>query len=220
MINLKNKILIFDLDDTLYDSREFSNQGFNKVALYLSKKIKISQRRILRKIFQIYRSEKKFTFNKLLEFYGVHKQLLPTLIKIYRYSDKKLKMYKDAEYILKKIDKDRTFLITDGNKLMQERKIKYLAIKKYFKKIIKTNQYGLKYNKPSTYCFKIICKITNSKISDLVYIGDNPKKDFIIKKNGVITIRLLRGIYKNLKLEKKKEANYNIKNMTKILKYL
>ena len=57
-------------------------------------------------------------------------------------------------------------------------------------------------------------------MSDLVYIGDNPKKDFIIKKNGIITIRLLRGIYKNLKLEKNKEANYNVKNMKMILKYL
>ena len=60
----------------------------------------------------------------------------------------------------------------------------------------------------------------NTKMSDLVYIGDNPKKDFIIKKNGIITIRLLRGIYKNIKLEKNKEANYNIKNMKMILKYL
>lgn len=220
MINLKNKILVFDLDDTLYDSRKFSYQGFYKVALFLGKKKKISEKIILKKIFQIYRTEKKYTFNKLLKFYGENKKLLPKLIKIYRYSEKKIKIYKDAEHLLQNIDKEKTFLITDGNKLMQEKKIKFLKIKKYFKKILKTNQYGFKYNKPSTYCFKIICKIMNTKMSDLVYIGDNPKKDFIIKKNGIITIRLLRGIYKNIKLEKNKEANYNIKNMKMILKYL
>jgi len=220
LINLTNKVLVFDLDDTLYDSRKFTNQGFNNVATFLSKKTKIKKKNILKEINKIYYSEKKYTFNKLLKFYSLKKNLLASLINIYRYSKKNLNLYKDAQYLLKKIDKKKTFLLTDGNKLMQGKKIKYLALNKYFKKILKTNQYGLKYNKPSNYCFSIICKNMNCKMTDIVYIGDNPNKDFIIKQSGVVTIRLLRGIYRNQKLGKKKEADYEIKNLREILNYL
>ena len=182
MINLKNKILIFDLDDTLYDSRSFTFQGFYNVSVYLSKKLKIKHNLIYSKIISLYKLNKHKTFNRLLEYYNLKKKYLIVLIKIYRYSKKKLKLYDDAFFLLNHIEKKRLFLITDGNKLMQKKKIKYLRIKKYFKKIFITNQYGAKYNKPSAYCFKKIKNFTNSRMNQLVYIGDNPKKDFIIKK--------------------------------------
>ena len=54
-------------------------------------------------------------------------------------------------------------------------------------------------------------------VSDIVYVGDNPNKDFIeLKKHGAITIRVNQGMFKNLILDEKYMADYEITN----LKYL
>ena len=54
------------------------------------------------------------------------------------------------------------------------------------------------------------CNATN-----MIYIGDNPNKDFVnIKKIGIKTIRVLTGNYKNLILSEKFEAEITIKNLT------
>jgi putative hydrolase of the HAD superfamily len=54
----------------------------------------------------------------------------------------------------------------------------------------------------------------NCSSSKMVYIGDNPYKDFInIKKIGIHTIRILRGSYKNIKLDSDHEADYSFKSL-------
>ncbi len=46
---------------------------------------------------------------------------------------------------------------------------------------------------------------------DIVYIGDNPNKDFVnIKKLGFRTIRVLKGMFSNSNKETKFEAELNI----------
>ena len=52
---------------------------------------------------------------------------------------------------------------------------------------------------------------------ETIYIGDNPYKDFVsAKKFGIHTIRIMRGQYKNLKVRKEYEADYQIKSLDKI----
>ena len=103
---------------------------------------------------------------------------------------------------------------------MQAIKIKSLKISKYFKKIFITNQYGIKNNKPSIFCFEKIRKLEKTTFNNLVYIGDNPKKDFLVKKYGITTIRLKRGIYKKIKLENKFEADYSINNLKRLVNFV
>ena len=55
------------------------------------------------------------------------------------------------------------------------------------------------------------------KPSDIIYIADNPSKDFVgIKPLGFKTIRLLKGRYKNVKKEKKYEAKFTIKSLSQL----
>ena len=52
----------------------------------------------------------------------------------------------------------------------------------------------------------------------MIYVGDNPKKDFVnLNKKGSITIRILRGNFKNLKANKNYNAKYFIKNLDRDL---
>jgi putative hydrolase of the HAD superfamily len=211
------KVLIFDLDDTLYNYSSFVASGFTLVAKYLSPITNISKRKIKRDLFRIYNHKNQSrVFDELINRYNLKRKYIKKCILIYRHSSRNLNLYIDAFAILKKFKK-KCYLITDGSKLVQKNKIKCLKVKKFFKKIFITNSYGKKYNKPSIYCFKKIKNLEKCKYKDLVYIGDNPYKDFVnCKKKGMVTIRILRGYFKNIKLNKKFEADYEIINLSKI----
>tara|TARA_Y100000992_G_C21106881_1_gene415373 strand:+ start:368 stop:571 length:204 start_codon:yes stop_codon:yes gene_type:complete len=52
----------------------------------------------------------------------------------------------------------------------------------------------------------------------MVYIGDNPNKDFVnLNKKGSLTIRILRGTYKNKKVSKLYDAKYKYKGYSSAL---
>ena len=91
------------------------------------------------------------------------------------------------------------------------------CIKPFFKRIYYTNEYGIKFNKPSLHCFNKIKKLENCNYSDMIYVGDNPFKDFFnCNKAGIKTVRVMRGMYKEIKLSKfydAKIANYYIRKI-------
>ena len=92
---------------------------------------------------------------------------------------------------------------------------------KYFKKMDITHKYGHKTTKSNLFCFRLKKKDKKVKWSQIVYIGDNPKKDFVnCNKVGIVTIRVLSGEYKNLKISKKFDAKYKVKNILFIKKIL
>ena len=52
----------------------------------------------------------------------------------------------------------------------------------------------------------------------MMYIGDNPKKDFVnLNKKGVQTVRIMRGPYKFEKAESKFDARFKINNLSEII---
>ena len=53
---------------------------------------------------------------------------------------------------------------------------------------------------------------------ELIYIADNPIKDFInLNKKQVVTIRLLQGIYKNTKVKGALDGLYKINSLNEFL---
>jgi len=213
-------IIIFDLDDTLYSRQSFVKAAIKNIVdfVYLknNKKSKKILFKILSKIYKDSNIQLKLDF--FLNEISLSKKYLKDCINIFRYSNKKLSLYKDAQNILR-IYKKKCYLITDGNKLVQNNKIKQLGIKKLFKKILITNNYGIKYQKPSLFCFKKIREIEKCSFDQMIYIGDNPKKDFVnCNKAGILTVRLLRGEFKTLKVARNFDAKYKIKNFKEVIK--
>ena len=206
------KIIILDLDDTIYDYIKFVKKGFENVAYFINKRTKLPRKKIFYDLIKIYNNESTTKVFNILEKKYKIKININKCISIYRYSFRYIKPYSDSLFFLKKYEKE-IYLVTDGNKLVQDNKIKFLNIKNFFKKIYKTNQYGVKYNKPSLYCFDLIKKKENCNYKNLIYIGDNPNKDFKnLNKVKSITIRIKKGIFKNLKVKKANEAKYKCNN--------
>lgn len=91
------------------------------------------------------------------------------------------------------------YLVTDGNKIVQQNKVEALGIAHYFKRIFITHRFGIKHAKPSTYCFELIRKAEKCEWQNMVYVGDNPVKDFVnLNRLGAHTVRVLTGAHRNI----------------------
>ena len=211
------KILIFDLDDTLIDEQKYVQSGFNYVANKISKEFsKTNIKKNFNKI--LFKNGRGNIFDIFFQSYNKKKKI-QKFVKLYRNHQPNISLKVEAKELLKKLKRPKfsTYLVTDGHKLAQRRKINKLQLNKYFKKIYITHEYGYKKMKPNLYCFRLIKKKEKVKWSEIVYIGDNPNKDFIkLNSVGANTIRVLTGPYKNLKVNKNFDAKYKIKSLNSL----
>jgi len=218
------KVLIFDLDDTLYDELTFVKSGFAAVANYLASSFKINPTRAIDFMMCSLISDGRGNiFDKLLMTNGIYsKKTVHKCITVYRLHKPRIKLESSVPDLLKSLkQKYELYLITDGNKIVQRNKIESLGLDIYFKKCFITHQYGVSKAKPSIYCFELIKKKENCSWNEMVYVGDNPNKDFInIKTKGVLTLRVLTGSYKSVKLSNKHEALRSINEISDLRKIL
>ena len=219
--------ILFDLDGTLYSEKKFVESGFKAVAEYIFKKYKISQN----KVFGILSGDfnkglRNKNFNVLLEKLGLENENVEKLIKIYRtHYPKKIVFYPDALEFLKKNSKNfKLGLITNGHKVPQTNKISALSIRKYFKATFIATEFGDNDWKKSMGSFKFLLKKIKSRPEETIYVGDNPKRDFMgAKKMEILTVRVKRkdnDCY-NIPENDKNKANFEISsliNLNKIIK--
>lgn len=212
-------ILVFDLDDTLYDETTYVKSSLQSVAKYLSVKLKIQQVNLYKDLIEVLETHGRGKiFDEVLKKHNFFsKTEVKNCIAIYRNNIPDIMLFDEAKDCLMRFKNSPKYLVTDGNKKVQSTKIKALGLNKYFKKTIPTHNFGLVNAKPSTYVFHKILQWEKALPQQLVYIGDNPKKDFIsLKKEGFKTIRVLTGCFKNLRLTKEHEADYLIKSLDEI----
>ena len=215
-------ILIFDLDDTLYTEIDYVRSGFLAVSQYLQSYCDLDQNYCYMRMNQILlESGRGHVFDKLLSECGLDKKsLIRKCLSVYRCHDPKISLNDDAKKLLP-ILKGPNFLVTDGNRLVQKKKIEALQVKNYFEKIYITHRYGLHRAKPSTYCFDLIRRSVDCNWRDMVYVGDNPSKDFVnIKTLGIKTIRVLTGEYATMKAKKSFDAEIHISRLSDLTKHL
>ena len=218
-------IIVFDLDDTLYEEITYVKGGLKAVANYLFRTYQLdTPERIYGRLFAILLKKGRGRIfdiflqeNKLLK-----KNIIKKCLSIYRSHDPKISLSYSGAACLERLRCYPKYLLTDGNKVVQSKKVKSLKIDRYFKHIIITHNYGLKNSKPSTYCFHKILQWEKARPRDLVYIGDNPKKDFLnIKKDGFKTVRVLTGEHKEVEVPLEYEADFRIKTLDELsLKFL
>jgi putative hydrolase of the HAD superfamily len=111
------------------------------------------------------------------------------------------------------------YIVTDGNKHVQLAKLQALGLydRLPVKRCFITRRYGVHREKPSPHCFQLICKMEQVSPDQVVYIGDNPNKDFVgIKPLGFRTVRLLRGNYAQLRKPKEYEADVVLRSLDEL----
>jgi len=211
-------ILVFDLDDTLYDEKQFVYSGFLEVANWISEMSKTSSNVIYESMVKdLSVNGRGEVFNNALKkYFHITKKNIKKCISIYRLHKPRINLEKDVVDLLMELGKTyKLYIVTDGNKIVQNNKIKYLGVEKYIKKAFITYRYGLTASKPSLKCFEIIKNIEKINWQELVYIGDNPNKDFVnLNKVNAITIRVLQGDYANIEVTNEYDAKFKIDKLT------
>jgi putative hydrolase of the HAD superfamily len=190
--------VVFDLDDTLYDEIEYCKSGFNAVAEFLVESPEtLSASQIFSALWdQFMAGNRKKTFNAALDELeiGHDDKLIEKLVNVYRNHTPKITLPQDSRDVLCKLEtKYMLALITDGYLPGQKLKVQSLGIEEFFKCIVYTEHLGREFWKPSPAGFEKTIEILKVKPENMVYIGDNEKKDFIApNKLGFLTIQLIR----------------------------
>jgi putative hydrolase of the HAD superfamily len=211
-------VLVFDLDDTLFEEITFVKSGFDAVAAFLFKEFGVNQKKSLAFMLNELQEEGRGKiFNELLIRNNLFsKSLLKKCLSVYRLHKPNICLYPDAIDFLLRTNYSK-YIVTDGNKIVQKNKIHALGLHNMVKKAMASHHYGIKNAKPSAYCFLKISEWEKTSPEKIIYFGDNPNKDFVgIKPLGFKTVRVMRGNYAKVEKPKKYEADYRISSFAEI----
>jgi putative hydrolase of the HAD superfamily len=211
-------IIIFDLDDTLYNEMDYVQSGFFATAKFIEDNYDFSTSESMDYMNQtLHKEGRGKIFDRLLENYGIYsKTLVENCVRTYRYHVPSISPYPIALELLETLE-EPLYVVTDGHAIVQQNKIDALGIEKYFKKVFITYRYGEIHAKPATYCFQKIKELENCEWSEMVYVGDDPAKDFVnLKPLGVHTIRVLTGSHKMLQVDERFDAEHTISSLAEL----
>lgn len=198
------KAYVFDLDDTLYPEYEYVKSGFKHVAKLLRERYAISDG--YDKLLRLFAQDKQLVYDRLLESenaaYGPKD--VANLVEEYRaHVPDKLELFDGVKNTLSQLRKSgfKLGIITDGRVNAQTAKINALGIAPFVDKIIITDSLGgEQYRKPNPEAFVQMAIGLGVDFEEMAYVGDNPAKDFAVKKYLPIhTVRVWHGcdIYKD-----------------------
>ncbi|MGJ1194868.1 HAD family hydrolase [Sphingobacterium spiritivorum] len=167
---MKDKYVIFDLDDTLIYEIDYLKSAYYEIAGGLDSD---NKDQLFDEMYTWY-TQKENVFDLLVDRYPQNNK--KTLLNIYREHIPELYLNEGAMDLFEfcKLNKYSIGLITDGRSITQRNKLKALGIENFFDQIIVSEEFGSE--KPDERNFRIFMK---DDVKEYFYIADNTKKDFI-----------------------------------------
>lgn len=223
------KIVIFDLDNTLFDERTFIQNAFQRIARYLADEYCLNEADIVSTLNDILAREDPTypIFDELLRILDIPRgNLTSILLRIFYNSVDSIVPYEDTLEVLDSLSRKYALvLMTDGFPTTQAKKIDALGIKEFFEKIVLVDEaYGRVHRRPSPVPFLDLLKEFDIHGRRAVFIGDNIFKDFISPNRlGMLTIRIQRGVYSRYQdnhVPYEFRPKITTKNLKDVLKYL
>jgi len=171
--------VVFDLDDTLYLERDYVRSGFLAVAEAVAPGFAEDAFRFMWGLFTS--GVRGVVFNKLLERYPelcVHS--VSELVTLYREHAPTIAFLPGVEALLEELRSRgaRLGVISDGPLVSQQAKARALGVGRYADPVILTDRWGQAYWKPHARAFEEVAGAFGLPPERLVYVGDNPEKDF------------------------------------------
>jgi len=183
-----------DMDDTLYAERDFVFSGYRAAADHVQRRHGADILEHLTRRFDA--GERGDLFTPSLQDAGCYAdeaQVLE-LVGLYREHQPAIEPFDDVVAALDALrGKTPLCLITDGWAAVQRRKLTALGLEGYFDAVLITDDKGVEYWKPHPWSYEEAARQLGCDITGLVYVGDNPNKDFCTpRKLGMSTIRVRR----------------------------
>ncbi|MDA1745331.1 HAD-IA family hydrolase [Bacillus paranthracis] len=210
------KAVIFDLDDTLISEKKYIESGYKHIAKLLSEKLQKDEQELYQLLMDLFNENARNVFNRVFDTFGVsyNQNDIMQLVEEYRNHTPIIQFFEDVLPCLKnlRVKGIGVGIITDGYANGQRQKLRALKADNYFDEIIVTDELGRQYWKPHSKAFEIMQEKLNVKFDEMLYVGDNPEKDFYISNiHPIKTIRIYRnGVYKNREYFSNIKEHYSI----------
>lgn len=171
------KVVVFDLDDTLYGEKEYVRSGYKAIAATMPHVEQMEEKLWL--AFE----QKKSAIDAVLIEEGIYtEELKQQCLSIYRSHQPDIHFYEGAKELLCQLGSDgyKLGVITDGRPGGQRAKIKALGLDELVDHIIITDELGgVQYRKPNKTAFEKMQQQFEVPFKKMCYIGDNIQKDFV-----------------------------------------
>lgn len=193
------EIVIFDLDDTLYDEVDYCRSGFKAVAHFLDAILgRGKSNPLFEAIWQAFEAGNRTTaFNEALTGLGIpcDAALVRSLVRVYRSHKPNLRLPRNSGHVLNTLQSDyRLALLTDGFLPAQKLKVQALKLDSRFEAILYTENLGRASWKPSPTGFERLLAHMHTPPNQAVYVGDNADKDFLAPNRlGMVSIQVCRA---------------------------
>lgn len=230
MIQTNNKriAIVFDLDDTLIRTSEYSEYFVGQFFEFLEREGKVD------KNFENFREEYFKSYSNSQHIIEVIRKIIKSKYEeriiedktsfVYREifladMQKNLDLFEDIHYILNQLNKYKIpiYLVSQGFEDVQDLKIRSKNLHKYFP----DNRIHITQNK-SKYFYKqikLLIEVTNH-CDNIINVGDSEEKDIINAKDAdLITVRVKQGNKGNFNFEKSR-ATFKINEVREIIEVI
>ncbi|WP_342305959.1 HAD family hydrolase [Methanolobus sp. ZRKC5] len=179
------KVIIFDLDNTLYNEKEYVISGFKAVALFLAREKSLDYCTVYSSLLESFTiNGRGNNFEYLCNKLDIGNHIISRLVKVYREHCPEITLREDIEMFLWELSKEyKLCLLTNGWLIPQKMKVESLRLDRYFDTIFYSQQDGLDFAKPHPKYFMQILQFYKIETSEALMIGDDPVTDIQGAKN-------------------------------------
>jgi putative hydrolase of the HAD superfamily len=179
-VRTMNRLVVFDLDDTLFLERDYVRSGFRAVGDFVRRELGVPG--FFKAAWRRFNAgERSSIFDRVLAEKGVppERRLIRAILARYRSHVPKVRLCPDARRFLERLPEGVAVgVITDGRFLSQRAKVRALGLDRLVRDIVITGRWGPRYAKPHPRAFRWMERRFRLKGGACAYVGDNPSKDF------------------------------------------
>ncbi len=217
------KGLVFDLDDTLYPQSDYKRSGFRAVSKWLEKHQNLNAEQsyaALEQILQTKGASYPCFFDDFVKKKQRPSSLAKEMTQIFIAHQPQLQCYPGVNQLLEQLRNHYLLgILTDGRESSQEKKLLALHLHNKVDAVLLSDSLNL--NKPAEELFHWFEEKFNLCGSQLAYIGDNPKKDFLgANRRDWLTIRVLTGEHAPLQSGGSQQAQIELSHVTDLFDWL
>ena len=212
-------IVALDLDDTLYPEETFVHSGFAAVAGALAERWGVDAEEafaVMRRSLE--ERGRGRQFDDVVDHLGLSgRQSVADLVKTYRHHTPSISLPEESRKALERLRPRPLYVVTDGHKVVQQAKIDALGIGPLIRHAYVTHRYGIASRKPSTRVFELMMRRERCRPRDVVYVGDDPSKDFRgLRPLGIHTIRVATGRHASAVVASDEDAERTLAGMVEV----
>ena len=175
--------VVFDLDDTLYPERDYAISGFRAAGRWAEATLGIlGLDEDMTRLLDEGHLGALFAMALAARLPDHTDEHLDGLRRAYRHNEPEISLFEDAHGALDRFAAAGPIgLITDGTLVMQQSKVRALALAPRFREIVYTDALGpdRAYFKPHPRAYERMEEALGGPGDRFVYVGDNPSKDFV-----------------------------------------